>query len=60
MGCDNLSIIKQFQVKYLKIVLKAKKTTPNVMLFGELGILPIEKVVESRILNYWCKTITGI
>ena len=58
-GCDNISIIKQFQVKYLKIVLRAKKTTPNVMLFGELGILPIEKVVESRILNFWCKIITG-
>jgi len=40
-GVNDVNIIQQFQLKYLKQLLNMKKSTPNVMVFGELGVLPI-------------------
>ena len=29
------------------------------MLYGELGRYPLEIGIKSRIINYWCKLLTG-
>ena len=29
------------------------------MVFGELGVLPIDVIIKSRVLNYWCKVINS-
>ena len=35
-GCENVNIINQFQLKYCKMVLKLKTSTPNIMIYGDL------------------------
>lgn len=42
-GCENNTVISQFQRKFLKTILKCKPSTPNIMLYGEL-----------RGFSYWC------
>ncbi|WAR22372.1 hypothetical protein MAR_016346, partial [Mya arenaria] len=33
--------------------LKCKPITPNIMLYGTLGIFPIDIQIKSRMLNFW-------
>ena len=56
-GCENTNIINQFQLKYLKMLLNVKKSTPSYMVWGELGIQPLDNIIKNRILNYWCKVV---
>ena len=56
-GIENVEVIDRFQLKFCKLVLNLKQTTPNCMIYGELGILPTSIHIKSRILNYWCSVI---
>jgi len=58
-GVNDVNIIQQFQLKYLKQLLSMKKSTPNVMVFGELGVLPIENIIKCRVLNFWCNIVNS-
>jgi len=58
-GVNDVTIIQQFQLKYLKQLLSMKKSTPNVMVFGELGVLPIENIIKCRVLNFWCNIVNS-
>ena len=41
------------------MVLKLKKSTPNVMVYGETGRFPIQIIVKKRMINYWRRLVTG-
>ena len=41
-GCENVDIINQFQLKFCKMLLGLKQSTSNIMIYGELGITPLE------------------
>jgi len=56
-GFENVDIINRFQLKFVKIVLGLKQTTPSCMVYGELGLLPLSTQIKSRVLNYWCKVL---
>ena len=57
-GFGNCDVIERIHLKYLKYILKLKKSTPSHMIYGELGILPITLEIRHRVLTYWCKIIT--
>ena len=57
-GCEKLHIIERFQLQFLKCILNLKKSTPNVMVYGETGIYPIEILVKCRLVKYWAKIIS--
>ena len=40
-GCEFVDLIHQFYLKYYRSLLDVKHTTPNVMVYGELGTTPI-------------------
>ena len=40
-GVENVEVIDKFQLKYLKMILNLKQSTPNCMLYGDLGVLPL-------------------
>ena len=40
------------------MLLNVKKSTPNNMVWGELGILPSNNIIICRILNYWFKVVS--
>ena len=58
-GYENLKILDQFQVKFVKLILNLKASTPNCMIYGETGIRPISTSVKSRLLCYWSKILNS-
>ena len=55
---DN-SIIERVHLKFCKLILNIKKSTPDCMVYGELGRYPINISIKLRIVNYWAKLVTG-
>ena len=58
-GFGNTNIIDKLQVRFCKILLKAKRSTPTCMVLGELGRLPIQFNIESRMLGFWFRCLNG-
>ena len=56
--CD-LQQIEIFYRKFLKNVLRLNKSTPNCMIYGEVGKLPLKITVYSRMINYWFRLLGG-
>ena len=54
----NIELIERLHLKFCKISL-VKKSTANVMVYGELGRVPISVHIKSRILNYWFHIISA-
>ena len=57
-GFGNCDVIERVNLKFIKCILKLKKSTPSHMIHGELGIFPITLEIRHRALTYWCKLIT--
>ena len=45
--------------QFYKIILNLKKTTPNIILYGELGRCPIDIFVKARMIGFWQRVING-
>jgi hypothetical protein len=58
-GIENLDLIDQFQLKFYKLILRLKQSTPNCMLYGELGVLPLSIHVKAHILCYWNRILNA-
>ena len=58
-GYSNIKFTERLHLKLCKILLVVKKSTANVMVYGELGRVPIYVHVKSRILNYWLHIISA-
>jgi hypothetical protein len=56
-GYENLKVIEQIQLKFCKRILKVRNTTPNFMIYGELGRFPLEIRVKLRIIAFWSKLV---
>ena len=58
-GFGNFIMLERIQLKFAKYLLKLKRNTPNKMIYGETGLLPLEYYVNSRIITFWVSLITG-
>jgi hypothetical protein len=63
-GCEiwdfgNNDILEKVHLKFCKIILHLKATTPNCMIYGELGRYPLYIDINLRNILYWAKLITG-
>jgi hypothetical protein len=58
-GTQCLDIVNKLQVRFYKLVLGIRVSTPSVMVLGELGKLPLEFNVKLRMLMYWFKIVTS-
>ena len=56
-GFTNLDIIERVHLKFCKLLLNLKKSTPNYMVYGELGAYPMSVSIKLRIVNYWSKLV---
>ena len=50
---------KHFHVSFLKHIMNVRKTTCNVMVYGELDKYPVSIHIKTRMLNYWSKLLNG-
>ena len=58
-GYGNVAILEQVQLRFLKFVLNLKKTTPNYIVYGETGVLPLRIEINYRIISYWTKLVSA-
>lgn len=52
-GYEDLKLLEQTHLKFCKRILKVRATTPNYMVYGELGRYPLELNIKLRMLNFW-------
>ena len=57
IGTGNINILEQVQLKFLKHILNLKKSTPNCMVYGETGVMPLKLDVQCLMISYWSKLI---
>ena len=58
-GFENSDILERLCTQFYKIILNVKKTTPNAMLYGELGKYPINILCKSRMVSFWQRIVNG-
>ena len=58
-GFENHDNLERFCLQFYKIILKAKKSTPNLLLYGELGRHPLSVSIKSRMIGFWQRMING-
>ena len=58
-GFEKHDLLEKLCTQFYKIILKAKKSTPNIILYGELGRVPISISIKSRMIAFWQRLIIG-
>ena len=58
-GFSNIELLERVQLKFCKLLLNLKKSTPNFMVYGELGVYPLSVSVKVRMVNFWSKLVNG-
>ena len=58
-GYENTDIIQRIENKFLRSILKLRKSTPIYMLMGELGRYPIDIIIKSKMITFWNRLLTG-
>jgi hypothetical protein len=49
----NIQCLEKVQLRFCKLLLKLKTSTPSYMIYGELGLFPIEIDVKLRMISLW-------
>ena len=58
-GYENIDILEKLHAQFCKMLLNLKTSTPNFMLYGELGRYPLNVTVKLKILSFWSRLIDG-
>ena len=56
-GFSNLSLIERLHLKFCKHILNLNSSTPNYMVYGELGRYPLAINVKVRMITFWANMI---
>ena len=46
-------------MRFCKIILHLKQSTPNYIVYGELGIFPISLQIKIHMIKFWCRLVRG-
>ena len=52
-GFENVEQLEVFHLKYLRNILQVRKSTPNAMVYGELGRYELRYMIWQRMANFW-------
>jgi hypothetical protein len=53
----NIDCLEKIQLRFCKLLLKLKSSTPNYMIYGELGRFPIEIDIKIRMVSFWARQV---
>ena len=56
-GYENTTLIEGVHLKFCKYLLGLKSSTPNCMVYGELGRYPLDITIKTRMISYWVKIL---
>ena len=54
---QSVEMLEVFHRNVLKKILKLRPSTPNCMVYGEVGALPLQVSVDKRVINYWLRLL---
>lgn len=52
-GFENKDTIEKMHLQFCKNILKVRSSTPNYMVYGELGRFPMETIIKRKIVLFW-------
>jgi hypothetical protein len=55
----NIDCLEKIQLSFCKLLLRLKSSTPNYMIYGELGRFPIEIYVKIKMVSFWAILLLG-
>ena len=55
---DMSDLARKLQLKFLKLILGLRQSTPTMIVYGETGCLPVDVAAKSRMLCYWFRLCT--
>ena len=58
-GSENCDILERLQLRFYKYVLSVSKFTSSMMVYGELGAVPLDIDNKLRMLTYWARLCLG-
>ena len=58
-GFGNNSILEKVHLKFCKHLLHVKTSTPDFMVYGQLGRYPLDINIKVQTIAYWSKLIAG-
>ncbi len=58
-GFSNSYDLEKVHLRFCKLILNLKMSTPNCVVYGELGRFPLSIDVKQRMISYWIKLIIG-
>ena len=58
-GFENSDILERLCTQFYKIILNVKKSTPNCILYGELGRYPFSIQIKPRMIGFWQRLVNG-
>ena len=56
-GFQNSNMLEIFYRKFLKKLLNLRPSSPNCMVYGEVGKLPIQSTIDKHLINYWLRLL---
>ena len=58
-GYENNKIIESLHLEFCKYIIKVKKSTYNNIVYGELGRVPLQVLINARMIGFWQKIVSG-
>ena len=58
-GFSNYTQLEILERKFIKVILGLNKSTPNCMIYGETGKIPISNAVNCRMINFYARIVNG-
>lgn len=52
-GYSDLNLLEKVHTDFLKHILHVKRSTPHIMLYGDLGRFPIHIAIKKRMVGFW-------
>ena len=59
-GFQSCDIVQKLQLRFYKMVLRLKQSTPSYMIFGDLGKYPVDIIIKTRMLMFWFKLVKNL
>ena len=57
-GFSNCKLLEKVQLRFLKSIFNLKSSTPNIFVYGEYGVYPIEIDIQARMVSFWTKLVS--